>query len=488
MSGLIFAMCALQVISTATLVVLALVLVAASFSVIRPVWTMPRATWWWIPFAVFGAWYFVNALAPETSADGTFYHLAFPMRYLEHGGFYRVTTNFYANLSQGIEMLFLMAFAVGKHSAGALTHLAFLFALAAGMVAYGKFIKKPTAGWLAALIVFTSPVIGWDATVAYNDVAVAAVLFLLFFALMRFDSDRARGWLIVAGLLAGFGYAIKYTAFLATPYAIGFVLWRTRSWKSALIVAACASILIAPWMIKNWLWVDNPVSPLFNRIFPNPYVSIAFEDEYRYNLRHFDGAELGWRVLLDVTMTGNKVQGNLGPMFLLAPLAVAGWKTPEVRRLMFAGILFLLPWFANIGTRFLIPCAPFFALAIAITLARWKWFVPAFAILQTASAWPTVVGLYCAPYNTRLTELPIAAALRRIPEEDFIASRIDTYPIVRMIDNSTPPGSVIYTALPLPEAYSAAHVYAQLRRRTESIRSRRCAGRRSLWTTNPSCA
>jgi hypothetical protein len=453
-SSLIFAMCALHLISTASLVIVALGLAVSSFAVVRPVWAMPRVTWWWIPFAVFGVWYFVNALAPETSADGIFYHLAFPMRYLEHGGFYRITTNFYANLSEGLEMLFLMAFAVGKHSAGALTHLAFLFVLAAGMVAYGRFIEKPAAGWLAALIVFASPVIGWDATVAYNDVALAAVLFLLYFALMRFDSDRAPGWLAVAGLLAGFSYAIKYTGFLAAPYAIGFVLWRTRSWKSALTVAIFASILIAPWMIKNWLWVGNPVSPFFNRVFPNPYVSIAFEDEYRNNLRHLDGAELGWRTLLDVTMTGNKVQGNLGPVFLLAPLAIAGWKAPEVRRLLFAGVLFLLPWFGNIGTRFLIPCASFFALAIALTLARWKWAVPVFAVLQTASAWPSVVGAYSVPYTTRLTELPVAAALRIIPEEDFIASRIDTYPIARMVDRVTPPGSLIYTALPLPEAYS----------------------------------
>jgi hypothetical protein len=453
-SGLIFMMCALHLVSTSTLVFLGLGLVAASFAAIRPVWAMPRLSLWWIPFAVFGAWYFINALAPETSADGTFYHLAFPMRYLEHGGFYRVTTNFYANLSQGVEMLFLMAFAVGKHSAGALTHLSFLFALAAGLVAYASSIGKPSAGWLAALIVFTSPVIGFDATLAYNDVAVAAVLFLLFATLMRWDTDRARGWLIVAGLLAGFGYAIKYTAFLATPYAIGFVLWRSRSWKSALPLATCALVLMAPWMIKNWLWLDNPVSPFFNRVFPNAYVSIAFEDEYRNNLRHFNGAELGWRTLVDVTLTGNKVGGNLGPLFLLTPLAVAGIKTMEVRRLLFAGILFLLPWFGNIGTRFLIPCAPFFALAIALSLARWQWAVPVFAVLQTVSVWPSVVGLYCEPYNWRLTEWPVTAALREIPEEDFIASRIDTYPIVRMIDRNTPPGSVIYTALPLPEAYS----------------------------------
>ena len=455
-SAAIFAMCALHWIYVPALVVLGLGLVAGSHTakpLLRAATVRERAIWL-IPFTAFSVFYFINALAPEISADGAFYHLAFPARYLQHHGFYQVTTNFYGNLSQGLEMLFLMAFSIGKHSSAALTHLAFLFVLASGMIAYGTYIGRPKAGWLAALIVFTSPVIAMDATLAYNDVAVAAVLFTLFLTLMRWDAERTSNWLIIAGLLAGFAYAIKYTAAIATLYALGFVLWRAKSIKATLPLAACAAIMIAPWMIKNWLWLDNPVSPFFNRIFPNAYVTIAFEDEYRNNLRHFNGASLNWHIPIDLAITGNKVQGNLGPAFLLIPIAAAGLKTKEVRRLLFAGLLFALPWFDNLGTRFMIPCAPFFAMAIAITISQWKWTVPAFAIVQTIVSWPSVVGLYCEQYNWRLVDFPVAAALRQIPEADFIAPRIDTYPIAKMVDANTPEGAVIYTALPLPEAYS----------------------------------
>jgi hypothetical protein len=38
----------------------------------------------------------------------------------------------YAQLSQGIELLFLMAFSFGRHSAAALVHYAFLLALTWG--------------------------------------------------------------------------------------------------------------------------------------------------------------------------------------------------------------------------------------------------------------------------------------------------------------------------------------------------------------------
>ena len=454
LSSLIFAFCMLHVVSTLTLVALA----AGVLLMGRGRLNLPRVNLWWIPFAVFGVFYLINAMAPEISADGAFYHLAFPARYLRAGGFLKTPTNFYGNFSQGLEMLFLLAFSVGKHSAAALTHLSFLFVLTATTIAYATFIGQPKAGWLAALILFTSPVIAIDATLAYNDVAAAAVVFTLFFTLARWDHERTTNWLLVAGLLAGFAYAIKYTAGIAILYALGFVLWRSRSVKALLPVAACAAFMVAPWMLKNWLWFDNPVSPFFNRAFPNAYTSVAFEDEYRDDLRHFNGANFDWKLPVELAVTGDKVQGNLGPAFLLAPLALLRLRSTEVRRLVCAGGVMLLPWFANHGTRFLIPCAPFFALALALTISQWKWAISLFAIIQLVLCWPAFVGLYCDQYNWRLAEFPVAAAFRQIPEADYISSRIDGYAVVKMVDANTSAGAVIYTSQELPESLLATRL------------------------------
>src|SRR5205823_5355799 len=46
---------------------------------------IPRAVW--IVFGAYGLWYFVNALAPETVADGITYHLGLPAEYLRLRGF-----------------------------------------------------------------------------------------------------------------------------------------------------------------------------------------------------------------------------------------------------------------------------------------------------------------------------------------------------------------------------------------------------------------
>jgi hypothetical protein len=414
----------------------------------------PPVTLWAVPFAALGFYYFVHAWAPETSPDGSYYHLGFVRRYLAHGGFPAITTNFYASLSQGAEMLFLAAFAIGRHSAAALTHLGAFAVLAAAIAAYGHLIESPVAGYTAALLVFASPIAALDATLAYNDIAATAAVFATFLALEHWHRSRQAAWLWLIGLLAGFCFAIKYTAGVMIPVALVWVAVQSRSWRQTSRVAALTLICAAPWLAKNALVVHNPLSPFFNRVFPNPYVHVSFEDEYRHSMAHFNQSSLTWRTPWDVTVDGGQLQGTLGPVFLLAPLALLGVRRPASQRLLLVGTLAALPWFANLGTRFLLPALPFFALALMLTLARWRWLAIAVAAAQVALSLPPVLAQYSSPYNFRLNGFPWREALRLIPEEQTLHTRLPFYGVLRMVDAHTPPSALIYTALPLPEAYS----------------------------------
>ena len=142
-------------------------------------------------FAAYFVLYFFNAMAPEASPDGSTYHLGLVARYLREHGFQPITWDIYANLSEGVEMLFLFAFAFGKHSAAAMVHFTFLVALAWQMVLYARRRGFPILGACAALLVFASPLVGKDATSAYNDVALACVAFTLFSLLQAWDEDTA---------------------------------------------------------------------------------------------------------------------------------------------------------------------------------------------------------------------------------------------------------------------------------------------------------
>jgi len=261
------------------------------------------------------------------------------------------------------------------------------------------------------------------------------------------------------GLAAGFGYAAKYTAVLAVPYVMGVVAWKTtRSRRPVLkplaTVAAFSALMIAPWMIKNALWLDNPVSPFFNQVFPNPYIHISFEKDYAHHMRHY-GLKSDAEIPLEVTVRGGALCGLLGPMFLLAPLGLLALRSSQGRKLLLAGLIFLLPYPANIGTRFLIPALPYAALAMGLAVAGSKVAAATLTLAHAALSWPLALGVYCPPDAWRLLpKIPLRQALRIESEASFLNFRMPSYGMARMIDALVPAGGKVFTYSGAPNAYT----------------------------------
>src|ERR1022692_1647240 len=146
----------------------------------------------WVVFGAYGVWYLVNALAPETIADGITYHLGLPREYLRLGGFPDHIT-FYDVVPQGMEMLYTVAFRVGR-----------------------RLGASDLACLVAAVFYFCAPVAGITGSSSYNDAAgvffVLAAFYLLLLAEPRY--------LLPAGVLAGFCYAIKLPGLIAVAGAV----------------------------------------------------------------------------------------------------------------------------------------------------------------------------------------------------------------------------------------------------------------------------
>src|SRR5438045_3328811 len=79
-----------------------------------------------------------------------------------------------------------------------------------------------------------------------------------------------------SGLSSAFAYAIKFTGILVLPAAMAAVIAASRRTRPALMLAVGVA-LIAPWMIRDTVMSGNPVAPLFNRWFPNPYFHTSME-------------------------------------------------------------------------------------------------------------------------------------------------------------------------------------------------------------------
>jgi hypothetical protein len=417
---------------------------------------VPRA---WAAFALtlcapFFVVYFFTALAPEVSPDGSGYHLGNVVRFWRAHGFSWEYHSIYSYLAQGMEMLFLVAFSFGRHSAAAGVHLAFQTVLPLLIVSYGRRFGFPRAGLFGAVLVYASPVAGIDGASAYNDLTVATLLFAVFYVLQVWDENREPNLLILIGLLAGFAFAVKYTAFLAVAFAATYVWWRgSRPVRELAVLTSAATVMILPWALRNWIWVGNPFAPFLNSWFPNPYYHPGMERIYVDLLGHYPFSRHFWEIPLQHILRGGPVGSLMGPVFLLAPLALLALRTTHGRRLLLAALVFSVPKVFNIDTRFLIPSLPFVSLAMGLALAASWGVLPLLAVFHAVVCWPDVLPLYCHPFAWRIGSIPVAAALRRVPEPDFLVSHARQLALKPAIEKFVKPGEKIYSFSGWPEAY-----------------------------------
>lgn len=390
--------------------------------------------------------YFFNATAPEVSPDGSGYHLGNVIRTYEHHGFDWDYRTIYSAFPQGMEMLYLVAYALGGMPAAAPVHLTFLCVLAGLIICYARRFGFPRAGFFAAVLVFASPVIGLVGVSAYNDVAVATCIYAVFYLTEVQDEEATGKQMILGGLLSGFAVALKYTAWLVIPYAL-------LAPGSRIKRAAAVSLTAAPWLIRNWLWLGNPVAPFLNKYFPNTLYTPGLETAYLSDLRHVEGFEHWWRLPLDLTLYGAKLPGLLGPVFLLAPLALLSLRFSRGRRLLAAAALFAVPFVFNPAARFLIPGIPFLALAMGMAMEHSPGTLPAVATFHALLALPAVMPSYCADWAWRIREMPVRVALGLAPEEPYIRRYVPDYPVKELLAKYTPKDQKIFSFRTLPAAY-----------------------------------
>ena len=411
----------------------------------------------WILSAIlipYGILYLVHALAPERQPDAVGYHLGLVAEHFRLGRF-PDRIDFYGILPQGMEMLYLFAFSFGRHSAAKLVHFGFLIATAPVMVAIGRRLGiADSVSWIAAAFYLCAPVVGISGTSAYTDAGLVCSILSAFYFLLAWRQDGEARYLIPAGLLAGFSYAIKLSSLMMLPLAGIFVLLATRrSWKTRLahaaLLSAVAAITILPWMVRSFALTGNPVAPLFNAWFPNPYFPVIVEQNLAKFMRTYEGftfRNAPW----ELTM-GGASHGILGPLFLALPLGLLALRTSAGRWLWIAGGLLALPWFVNVGTRFLMPSLPFFALALALVLPRRiAWAALAF---HAVTCWPAVIARYERAGLWRLAGFPLQAAVRLLPEPLYLRMTLADYQVAEMISKEAKLPGKIFGLTTVANAY-----------------------------------
>jgi hypothetical protein len=411
--------------------------------------------------AFYGALYLINALAPELEPDARMYHLGLTSEYVRLGGF-PSRVGFYEMLPQGFEMLFVPAFAFGRHSAARLVHCAFLLATVPLMLRIGRRLgcrRERRAGRGGAVLLRAG--CGITGTSAYTDAGGVFFTLATFYALLVWRDTRDARYLAVAGITAGFCYAIKFpgglVAILAAVVRGGGGARHTRPavggadrhgagwWRRPGYCGTSSSPAI------RWRRCSTSCSPT---LFPC-----------------VDGAGTGGGDELVVgsaalagsirTGGGRDIWRHDGSGVFRAAAGITGAAEAGGPMVLDGGIALLaLPWLWNTGARFLMPALPFLAMALAlgVAIALPRQALWACVAVQAVGCWPQIFKLYHPAYTWRLERIPWRAALRIQPEQEYLSRVLPAYQVARLLQDDTKPGEKIFSLISVPEAYTDREV------------------------------
>ncbi len=403
----------------------------------------------------YGVLYIVNALAPEIQPDAYNYHLGLVSAWLREPSAFTSRVGFYDVLPLGLQTVFAAAFSLGKHTAAKLVHLALLAATVPLLFSLGRRLRlKDYVPAAASVLYVCSPVAGISGTASYTDAALVFFMLAALWLLLAWHGQDDDRYLLPAGLVMGFCYALKISALVLAPVALVWVLSRRRA-RASLLFAAGLVLAIAPWMIRAAALTGNPLAPLYNGLFPNPHFYESTEKQLAQMLRNYGGVQ-AFEVPAELTLKGRRLQGLIGPVFLLTPLALLVLRRRAGRLLLAAAAIAAIPWFFNLGARFLMPALALLSVALALSLPRRLALL--LAGIQAVACWPQVVDLYADRDAWRLRGMPWRAALRLEPEPDYLRRVLPAYRVSEMVERHARPGDRV---LDLATSSAAAYHRAE---------------------------
>ena len=209
-----------------------------------------------------------GTLSPEVRHDPLFYHLQIPQLWLNSGRMVEVPENGHSYFPYGYEMLYTWAIALGSESAAKGFH--WLAGIAGALLA-GRLARLTGAHPLhGAALYYVMPTIVYLSTSTYIDLATGMYGLL---ALSAWIQAIGGGWTVQRGLLLGFAtgcaMATKYTAWplLGVPLGVAclIALWRRPALLA--LVGVVTILPLLPWVVRNVVYVGNPVAPLLISVF-----------------------------------------------------------------------------------------------------------------------------------------------------------------------------------------------------------------------------
>jgi 4-amino-4-deoxy-L-arabinose transferase-like glycosyltransferase len=215
-----------------------------------------------------------GALAPPFEYDELEYHLGALADYQRAGRIVFLPHNFYSNMPQLTEMLYLLARTTTSDIAAKLLHWLFGLLTAAAVYGVAQRLWSRAVGLTAAALFYCTPFVQDLGQTARVDLATAFFAMLAFGGLVLWmEEEEKRDLLWLSALGVGGAVATKWPAIAVVLFPTALLLVLRRKFRLLPGFCLVAVAMVSPWLLKNWLLTGNPVYPLLYPWFPNPYWS-----------------------------------------------------------------------------------------------------------------------------------------------------------------------------------------------------------------------
>ena len=432
--------------------------------------------WLWLFTGLMGLMALVRALLPPTGWDALAYHLQDPRLYLEAHRLIGVPENFYLNWPAQVEMLFTWGMLLKSDILAKLFHWSFWLLIAAMHYALGRRSAGARVGRWAVALWAAIPLAGELAGLAYVDLGLTAYVLAGFYAFIGWTESRHDGWLVLCSLFMGFAMSTKYTAVTWSALLMLLIVYHARRhhrsdvrWilRRTAVFTATASLVVLPWLVKNWLVTGNPVYPfLFGGVgWDATLEAWLYWPGQSYSHNILDYVALPW--LMTVLGIGGTASfsATIGPlMLLLTPLVFLFLGRQRAVNYGLALVVAQYAFFAVMiwrylyltQTRLLMAVFPFLCLVAAYALDK----LPLWDHRTLRLSWVVGVVVSFVLILTLLMEgyaflaaRPLAPLLGLESSGDYLARRLGFYIEAMRYTNAHLPGKASIMYMWEPRAY-----------------------------------
>ena len=410
--------------------------------------------------ALIGAFLFLASLAPVTSWDAGVAHLALPSDYVRLGRITLLDGNVYSAYPQALHSIFAVAYYIsGERAVSVLCWCLGLLACGA-VFALGRRLYNRKAGLLAAVFLITSPFFLSQVGTVAIDMPFAGIVLAALLCIVCWQREQGSHWLILAGLLVGFGCGVRHPGYVAmTLCAIG-IFWSGRSVKPAALFLGVATLSAMPWLIRSYLLVGNPVYPLLETVFPQNVFAVHQVTEWGAHETVQKSSLLGFAFFsFDLVMHPDRFDGwsaNPGGWIWILgiPGVILGGRVARglaLFSLLGLSSLYVVQRLARYGAAFFVPMIAVAGVGGSRLSTK----------SRALTAFITAGILYGCVLTVATMYFKIPVAVGMESRDEYLLRRVDRYAAFQRANEVVPPDSRVLT-IDLRSYYLDAATYQNI--------------------------